>query len=212
MDRVSSSLRSTEITLRGIFAYAMKLAGECDSDTAAVARLGGEDGNDDGIDFNSTSSLPMLLKFQRLAFATKEDALSTRKAHEVLMRQRSSMEKDVRGFCSSIRRTLDVWMDEKRVGGGEGRGVGVSMLDIQEENQDLPTGRVEAKVTLVDPPSNELKSAEEIIRETRAISQKRLRSMHLNSPPKTKTETPRKKTITAPFPEKKNESVDFKFV
>ena len=216
IDQVSPTLRSTEITLRGIFMYAMKLDGECDSDTAAVARLGGEDDTDDnGLHFNSTSSLPILLKFQRLAIGTKEDVISTKKAHKVLMVQRSSMEKDVRRLCSSMHRTLDVWMDEKKFGSGSGGG-GVSLVDIGEENQNqnqnlptgLETGHVKAKEMLIDQPSNELMmSAEEIIRETRVISQKRLRSMHLSqSPLKIKIKKKKKKTdviVITPFPELK---------
>ena len=202
--------------------YAMKLDGECDSDTAAVARLGGEDDSDNGLNFNSTSSLPILLKFQRLASGTKEDVISTKKAHKILMVQRSSMEKDVRKLCSSMHRTLDVWMDEKKFDGGSGGsgGGGVSLLDMREENQNqnqnqnqnlptgLETGHVRAKETLVEQPSNELiMSAEEIIRETRAISKKRLRSMHLSqSPLKTKTKKKKKKKtriVITPFPELK---------
>ena len=218
IDQVSPTLRSTEITLRGIFMYAMKLDGECDSDTAAVARLGGEgDTDDNGLHFNSTSSLPILLKFQRLAIGTKEDVISTKKAHKVLMVQRSSMEKDVRRLCSSMHRTLDVWMDEKKFGSGSGGG-GVSLVDMGEENQNqnqnqnlptgLETGRVKAKETLIDQPSNELMmSAEEIIRETRVISQKRLRNMHLSqSPLKIKRKKKKKKTdviVITPFPELK---------
>jgi hypothetical protein len=99
-DRVSPELRSTEITLRGLYSYTMKLDQECQSDTGAVVRLG----------TSVTNSVPTLTKFQRLAGNTLSDVLSARKVYSEINLQRKQTKKQTRSMCTLLQTTLTQWI------------------------------------------------------------------------------------------------------
>ena len=165
--KIHSTLRPTDIELRGIFTYNTRLHQECESDVAAVLRLG----------INATQSLPTLQKFQTLAINTQRDAITTLKTYNQLMITRQSSEDQITNICKDLHQTLNQWIQKTAIKSPS------NTLLIETSTAMLPTGKAKAipmptiKTKYIEP------TALDFIRKTRMLGRKKLHPVIIKSPP-----------------------------